>query len=125
MKSLLKIIYALGVKRDKLENLALKKQNYTYLGEYSQYTSYFTHMCSRVEGANILKCLPVCGGYNAFGSWTFDPLAKFGPRTFFSVLRHQGRHGRFLVGKDAIVHVAATSPVCRRHFLFLKIQPRT
>ena len=31
----------LGVKRDELENLALKKQNYTYLGEYSQYTSYF------------------------------------------------------------------------------------
>ena len=30
------------------------------------------HTC--VEGANILKCLPVCGGYNAFGSRTFDPL---------------------------------------------------
>ena len=36
----------------------------------------------------------------------------------------QGRHSRFLVGKDTIV--VATSPV-RRHcrFLFLKIQPRT
>ena len=28
------------------------------------------HTC--VEGANILKCLPVC--YNGFGSRTFDPL---------------------------------------------------
>jgi hypothetical protein len=41
-------------------------------------------------------------------------------------MTQQGRHGRFLSGKDAIV--AATSLVCRCcpcHFLFLKIQPRT
>ena len=40
---------------------------------------------------------------------------------------HQDRHGGFLAGKESIV--AATSPTCRcrchRHFLFLKIQPRT
>ena len=35
------------LKIDKLQMhyLALKRQNYTYLGEYSQYTSYFPHMC--------------------------------------------------------------------------------
>ena len=71
------------------------------------------HTC--VEGANILKCLPVCGGYNAFGSQTFDPLAKFGPRTFFSVPRHQGCHCRFLEGKDAIV--VAASPARRQQLL--------
>jgi hypothetical protein len=40
----------------------------------------------------------------------------------------QGRHDRFLAGKDAILLVVATSPACNRwrhHFLFLKIQPRT
>ena len=36
----------------------------------------------------------------------------------------QGRHGKILEGKNAIV--AATSPAPRRRrFLFLKIQPRT
>ena len=34
--------------------LALKKQNYTYLGEYSQYTSYFLHMC---EHSKVPACL--------------------------------------------------------------------
>ena len=40
--------------------------------------------------------------------------------------KKQGRHGRFLAGKDAIV--VATSPARRRYhccFLFLKIPPRT
>ena len=44
----------------------------------------------------------------------------------YTIKSGQDRHGRFLAGKDTIV--AATSPVrrlCRLHFLFLKIQPRT
>ena len=53
---------------------------------------------------------------------THDKWPKGIPLLFYKVRSNQGRHGRFLAGKDAIV--AATSQArCGHHFL--KIQPRT
>ena len=86
--------------------------------------SYFTFdKSTSADPFFALRCagqtLP--GWHGRFHSGTLSALKWSQSKQLF-----QGRHGRFLAGKDAIV--VATSPACRhfcRCFLFLKIQPRT
>ena len=83
--------------------------------------SYFTFdKSTSADPFFALRCagqtLP--GWHGRFHSGTLSALKWSQSKQLF-----QGRHGRFLAGKDAIV--VATSPACRRCFLFLKIQLRT
>ena len=86
--------------------------------------SYFTFdKSTSADPFFALRCagqtLP--GWHGRFHSGTLSALKWSQSKQLF-----QGRHGRFLAGKDAIV--VATSPACRHFclcFLFLKIKPRT